>query len=296
MEPLLVYILNYNNHDDTSRCLASMLSSGGDRRDITLVDNGSSNDSSLRLSEEYGVGLMRTGWNLGYAGGMNFTMRAAMERGARKCLLSSTDVIYLPGALAALAHASESTEFAVMAPVQVTDDGREVRSAGKRMVLPRGEAWHETEVRGEDPYPVEAVDGAALLVDIERALSVGGFDESYFMYWEDMDLCLRLAVAGWRVLVCPTARIVHKVSGTAGQDSPLQAYYSTRNRLLFLRAHAGAGQFLAANAYQIAYAMPVFLAHLLRTKQREALRAVIRGYVDGLVRLPGAGGDVGAGR
>jgi GT2 family glycosyltransferase len=295
MAPLLVYVLNYNNHDDTSRCLASMLSSGGDRRDITLVDNGSTNDSSLRLSKEYGVGLMRTGRNLGYAGGMNLTMRAAMERGARKCLLSSTDVIYLPGALAALAHASGSTEFAVMAPVQVSDDGKEVRSAGKRMVLPRGEAWHETVVRGEAPYPVEAVDGAALLVDVERVLSVGGFDERYFMYWEDMDLSLRLAGAGWRVLVCPAARIVHKVSGTAGQDSPLQAYHSTRNRLLFLKAHAGAGQFLAANAYQSLYAMPVFLAHLLRTKQREALRAVIRGYVDGLVRPPGAGGVVGAG-
>jgi hypothetical protein len=295
MEPLPVYVLNYNNHDDTSRCLASMLSSGADRRDVTLVDNGSTNDSSLLLSKEHGVGLMRTGRNLGYAGGMNFAMRAAKDRGARKCLLSSTDVLYLTGALAALARASESAEFAVMAPLQVSDDGKEVRSAGKRMALPRGEAWHETEVRGVDPYPVEAVDGAALLVDIERVLGVGGFDERYFMYWEDMDLSLRLADAGERILVCPAARIVHKVSGTAGQDSPLQAYHSTRNRLLFLKAHAGAGQFLVANAYQVAYAMPVFLAHLLRTKQREAMRAVVRGYVDGLVRPPKMGGGKGGG-
>jgi len=293
------YVLNYNNHDDTRECLLSILAAKVEGLDAYLVDNGSTNDSSRRVAAALRVELLPTGSNLGYAGGMNFAMRHARGKGYEHCLLVSTDVVFTQGSLARLLSCAEGgggVDFAMMAPVHVRVEGGPVYSAGKTVSLAAGEAAHLTTVRGEAPYPVAAADGAAYLVDVDRVLDAGGFDERYFMYWEDMDLSLRLAGHGGRVLVCPTARIVHKVSGTAGQDSPLQAYYSTRNRLLFLRSHAGAGQFLAANAYQMAYAMPVFLAHLLRTKQREALRAVIRGYVDGLVRPPGAGGGLGAGR
>jgi len=290
------YVLNYNNHDDTRDCLSSILASRVDGLEAYLVDNGSTNDSSHRVAAALRVELLPTGSNLGYAGGMNFAMRHARGRGYELCLLVSTDVVFTEGSLAGLlACAGSGAAFAMMAPVQVRAEGGPVYSAGKTVSLATGEARHRTEVRGSAPFPVVAADGGPYRGDVDQVLDAGGFAERYFMYWEDMDLSLRLARAGGRVLVCPGATIVHRVSGTAGQDSPLQAYHSTRNRLLFLKAHAGAGQFLAANAYQLAYAAPVFLAHLLRTGQRAACRAVVRGYVDGLVRPPAAVGGTGPG-
>jgi GT2 family glycosyltransferase len=290
------YVLNYNNHDDTRECLESILAAGVGGLDAYLVDNGSTNDSSRRVAAALKVELLPTGSNLGYAGGMNFAMRHAKGKGYERCLLVSTDVVFPQGSLARLLACAEGgAPFAMLAPVQVRVEGGPVYSAGKRVSLATGEASQVTTVMGDVPYAVTAADGAAYLVEVEQVLDVGGFDERYFMYWEDVDLSLRLAECGVRVLLCPAARIVHKVSGTAGQDSPLQAYHSTRNRLLFLKAHAGAGQFLAANAYQMACATPVFLAHLLRTGQRPAFRAVIRGYVDGLVRPPVAVGGPGPG-
>jgi len=288
------YVLNYNNHDDTRECLESILAAGVEGLDAYLVDNGSTNDSSRKVAAALKVEMLATGSNLGYAGGMNFAMRHAKGKGYERCLLVSTDVVFPQGSLARLLACAEGgTPFAMLAPVQVRVEGGPVYSAGKAVSLARGEASQVTTVKGEAPYAITAADGAAYLIEVEQVLDVGGFDERYFMYWEDMDLSLRLAECGVRVLLCPAARIVHKVSGTAGKDSPMQAYHSTRNRLLFLRAHAGAGQFLAANAYQMAYAVPVFLAHLLRTGQRAALRAVIRGYVDGLVRPPVTAGHPG---
>ena len=281
------YVLNYNNHDDTRECLESILAAGVEGLDAYLVDNGSTNDSSRRVAAALRVELLPTGSNLGYTGGMNFAMRHARGKGYEHCLLVSTDVVFPQGSLTRLLSCAEGgAPFAMLAPVQVRVEGGPVYSAGKAVDLATGVASQTTKVKGDSPYPVAAADGAAYLVDVDQVLDAGGFDERYFMYWEDMDLSLRLADCGGRVLLCPAATIVHKVSRTAGQDSPLQAYHSTRNRLLFLKAHAGAGQFLAANAYQMAYATPVFLAHLLRTGQRAAFRAVIKGYVDGLVRPP----------
>jgi hypothetical protein len=296
MPNLGAYVLNFNNHDDTRECLQSILAARVDGLDAYLVDNGSTNDSSRRVAAALKVELLPTGSNLGYAGGMNFAMRHARGKGYERCLLVSNDVVFPQGSLSRLLSCAEGgAGFAMLAPVQVRVEGGPVYSAGKRVSLATGETSQVTTVEGDAPYAITAADGAAYLVDVDQVLDSGGFDERFFMYWEDMDLSLRLAGRGGRVLLCPAARIVHKVSGTAGQDSPLQAYHSTRNRLLFLRAHAGAGRFLSANAYQMAYTTPVFLAHLLRTGQRAAFRAVIRGYVDGLVRPPAAVGGPGPG-
>ncbi len=284
------FILNYNNHDDTRVCVESLRSGAVD---VTLVDNGSTNDSSERLAHELGIELLSTGSNLGYAGGMNWIMRHAQEVGLARCLLVSTDVVFPPGSFDALVGCAGAGAFAVMAPVHTSRDGREVLSAGKHLSPGRGEAWHDRVVRGDGPYEVEALDGAVLLVDIGRVLGAGGFDERYFMYWEDMDLSARLRSRGERALLCPGSRVVHGVSGTVGRDSPLQVYYSARNRLLFLRAHCAPHTAASAVAFQAAWAMPVFLAHLLRTGQRRAARALVRGFLDGLLR-PGdrpPGGD-----
>jgi len=287
------YVLNFNNLDDTRECVRSLLAARPRGPEVRLVDNGSTNDSSERVARELGVGLLRTGSNLGYAGGMNWCLRHAREAGVARCLLVSTDVVFPPGSVEALVDCAAAGEFAVMAPVHVSEGGGEVRSAGKRLALRRGDAWHDTVVRGEAPYEVEATDGAVLLVDVGRVLAAGGFEERYFMYWEDLDLSARLRSAGQRVLLCPRSRVVHAVSGTAGRDSVLQTYYSARNRLLFLRAHAGAGTALMAMLYQGVCAMPVFLAHLIRMGQRSSARALVLGTLDGLLR-PGEappGGD-----
>lgn len=278
------YVLNFNNLDDTRECVRSLLAARPRGPEVRLVDNGSTNDSSERVAREFGVGLLRTGSNLGYAGGMDWALGRARERGCEMCLLVSTDVVFPPGSVEALLGCAGGGGFAVMAPVHVSADGREVRSAGKRLSVLRGETWHDTLVRGDAPYEVEALDGAVLLVDVGRVLAAGAFDERYFMYWEDMDLSARLRSRGERVLLCPRSRVVHGVSGTAGQDSPLQVYYNTRNRLLFLRAHAGAVAAAAAVIYNAVSAMPVHLAHLLRTGQRAASRALLLGFLDGLLR------------
>lgn len=282
------FILNYGNLDDTRECVRSLLAARPRGPEVRLVDNGSTNDSSERVARELGVELLRTGSNLGYAGGMNWCLRHARDAGLARCLLVSTDVVFPPGSVEAIMDCAATGEFAVMAPVHVSEDGREVLSAGKRLALRRGDARHDTVVRGEAPYAVEATDGAVLLVDVGRVLAAGGFDERYFMYWEDMDLSARLRSVGQRVLLCPRSRVVHAVSGTAGADSPLQTYYSSRNRLLFLRAHGGTGTAVVAVLYQVAFAEPVFLAHLVRTGQRSSARALVLGTLDGLLR-PGEG-------
>ena len=76
-----------------------------------------------------------------------------------------------------------------------------------------------------------------MLIPIEALHTVGGFDPQYFMYWEEVDWCVRAQRAGYRMRIAPSAVLYHKVPRHAAGPTPRVLYYLTRNRLLFLRKH-----------------------------------------------------------
>lgn len=82
------------------------------------------------------------------------------------------------------------------------------------------------------------VSAASLLLRTSALQQVGLLDESLFLYWEDVELCLRLRKAGWKLAVEPLSRVSHIRGASAGNRSPLQDYYASRNPLLVVRKHA----------------------------------------------------------
>ncbi|MGI8663442.1 MAG: glycosyltransferase family 2 protein [Acidimicrobiales bacterium] len=94
--------------------------------------------------------------------------------------------------------------------------------------------------RWDDPGPIEAWSGSAVLLRASHLLDVGLFDESLFLYWEDVELAWRAARHGWRFAYVPAATARHVHSATAIEGSPLATYHVERNRLLVLSRHAPA--------------------------------------------------------
>ncbi|NIQ55238.1 MAG: hypothetical protein GWN71_18220, partial [Gammaproteobacteria bacterium] len=97
-------------------------------------------------------------------------------------------------------------------------------------------AEHIREVPRGTPYRVDWVDGCCLLVRCAAAAAVGGFDEDYFLYYEDADLCQRVGHAGWSILVAPGAEVGHDKSAVPAAH---YFHYMTRNRYRFWRKNFG---------------------------------------------------------
>ncbi len=136
-------------------------------------------------------------------------------------------------------------------------------------------AWHEhgpAQEAATEPYPTGYATGCAVLVRAELMRELGGFDERYFAYCEDIDLCLRGRKRGWVCVVVPASQIWHKVGrSTGGELSPESLYYGVRNYRLLLLTHGTPGQ----KALGTMRYLRIYLPQLLSPDQ-DRLEAVLQ--------------------
>lgn len=246
---LFVGILNWNSGDAAARCVRSVQAElevlvKADAIDaesirIVVVDNASTDDSVVLLrSLPKPPELLMVGRNAGYAGGMQRAVVHWLESGAEEFgLLLTQDVELSPGALARLLTTiTENRALGIVGPLICERESGEVFSAGG--IVQRGSArvrQHTLPQATDRPYELEWVDGCALLMRREVAAKVT-FDERYFMYFEEVDLCVRAGQAGWRIAVEPRAVVTQSKPELPG---PHYFFYNTRNRFLFWRKNFG---------------------------------------------------------
>jgi GT2 family glycosyltransferase len=284
-----VVVLNWNRTGDTLACLETVAASDWPNLTTIVVDNASSDDIGPPLAERFPEAiLIRNEQNLGFAGGMNAGVAAALERGAEYVLLLNNDTEVEPSMVRLLVEAAQSKQDAgILSPLEFFLDRPEiVASAGRHCDLRRayqGPPIYMNE-RDEGQFTgIEEIDvssGTAMLVPAAVVREVGMLDDRLFLYIEDVDWALRIKEAGYRIYVCLDARLRHGVAtSSGGEDNPAVTYYHTRNvfvvsdRHLPLRGLAGAirhTKILLAN-----------LVHALRCKRPLAnARAVYDGWRD----------------
>lgn len=238
---LRVVLVTYSPGESLAACLASLPAATSRPYEVVLADNGS-DDGAPQAAQGPGVRLLETGGNLGYGRAANL---GAKDCAASWILVANPDVEFLPGALDTLLDAAERwPQAGCLGPAIRTPGGALYPSARAFPTLGRGighalcgwwwprNPWTRS-YRAEQGAPVEGpagwLSGSCMLLRAESFRAVAGFDESYFMYCEDMDLCHRLREAGWDSVYVPTALITH-TGGHATQRTP-----AMRKRML--RAH-----------------------------------------------------------
>ena len=222
-----VVIVNFNAGAFLPPCLASLANEAVGR--IIVVDNDSNDDSHAlvtALSVTAGnVCWLQTGSNLGFGRAANRGVAAAQSEFV---LLLNPDTVVLPGAVATLAAClASSDDVGIVGPEVVNADGSRYPSArafpdlidamghgALGLVAPRNR-WS---ARYRNPDRVDWVSGTAMLLRRSAFEQVGGFDETYFMYVEDVDLCWRLRSAGWSVRYEPSATVRHSIGGSSEQQ------------------------------------------------------------------------------
>ncbi|MCQ2390809.1 MAG: glycosyltransferase [Kiritimatiellae bacterium] len=236
-----VIIVNYRQPVLTEQTVASLRKADGFARlAVYVVDNGSNDGSYERLQTSCAdCFIFSGGANLGFSGGNNVGIRAALAAGAKWVLLLNNDTEVEPGFLVPLLDAAKDGRTIVTPKIVYADDPTKVWYAGGYVRRCRGGFYHVTEQEGEErPKEVSFASGCCMLIPATFFRECGLLDESFFLYYEDAELCLRASRNGYRIWYVPQSVIRHKVSAsTGGEDSPLAVYYGTRNRLELLRRY-----------------------------------------------------------
>ena len=209
---LAVVIVTYDSASDLERALPAVLDQLGEDDELVVVDNsagGATAAAARRLAP--GARVVEAGANLGFAAGCNTGARASA---APLLLFLNPDAVPGPGCLERLRRAGATNPGwgAWQALVTLPDGERLNTSGGVTHFLGMGWAGqHGQPVSAAPAEPVEVsfASGAALVVRRSAWQSLGGFDEQYFMYGEDLDLSLRLWLGGWGVGLVPAARVAH---------------------------------------------------------------------------------------
>lgn len=248
MDPkVLIAVLNWNRAADTIECVASLHNLDYQRFEIVVVDNASTDGSVEALEARFpGLAMLRNPRNLGYAGGNNAGIRYALDRGADCVLVLNNDTVVDKDLVRHLVVAMRREPHAGIVGPLIYDyrEPTKVWFAGASIDWATGESPHwglgeRDNGQFNRVIEVERVTGCAMMVSRSVFERVGLFDPDYFLYYEDVDLCVRAAKAGFKSYCVQPAKVWHKESSSTGatRGSALHAYYHTRNRLLFLHKH-----------------------------------------------------------
>jgi GT2 family glycosyltransferase len=263
-------ILAHGSGSDASALARQLLDQDMAPSSIALVRNPAGGaDPPLELPAE-SIRVIHMPHNRGYAGGMNAGLRLQLERGAEKVLLLTQDVRLRPGAVEALLRAAErDPSFGALGPVLLDQRTGKPFSYGVKPLPGGGLAHRRTPPPARDAIaPSASIDGAVMLLRADALRAVGPLEERFFMYFEEADLCLRIARAGWGVGVAMDA-IAEQESGATRRPRAF-GYLVARNGLEYARRAAGARGIAATLARQLAVTL-FTLQPTLRSLGREPL-------------------------
>ncbi len=245
MSVVKIVILNWNGAAHLRRFLPSVVASVPPQVEIVVADNGSTDGSAELLAREFpSVTLLRFAENYGFAGGYN---RALEHLGGDYWVLLNSDVETPAGWLEPLVEALDAEpDVAVVGPKLLACAARDMfEYAGAAggyidwLGFPfcRGRILQTLEHDGgqyDDARDVFWISGAAFCCRAAAFRAAGGFDTDFFAHMEEIDLCWRLQLLGWRVRVIPQSRVWHLGGGTLSNDSPFKLYLNYRNNLSML--------------------------------------------------------------
>lgn len=237
-----VIVVTFNGRDLTPACLESIAPAA----ETIVVDNGSSDGSADEIASRFPKAtLIRNAVNRGFAAAVNQAL--AVARGRYVCLLNN-DARLSPEALSILAaHLDAHPGVGVVAPQLLHEDGRRQHSFDNfpsfatvflnksllRLLAPGRFPSKKQEHAG--PLDVESVIGACMMVRRELVDRIGGLDESFFLFLEETDWCLRARRAGARVVFVPAATVVHLQGRTRDRVRFRARIEYTRSLFTFLR-------------------------------------------------------------
>jgi len=295
----LVVIPHHGGWGILERCLEH-LGRGTVPCRVLVVDNASPDDSVARVRRAFPwVEVAELPHNLGFAGGCNVGLRAALEDPAchAVALLNNdtepaADWLEQPRAMLDAdprLGAVQPRLLSIPFPGKLDYSG----AAGGLLDVyafpfALGRVLGHLEEDGPDwmePRRLAWASGTACLLRCGALRDTGLLEESFFMHMEEIDLCWRLRLRGWGVAAAPAARVLHHSGYSLGSERPLKVYLNHRNSLRMLTRNAGSGTLARRLPFRLVLDLAATVSYLAAGRPAHAL-AALRGVAGWLRRLP----------
>jgi N-acetylglucosaminyl-diphospho-decaprenol L-rhamnosyltransferase len=229
---LSVIIINWKSVNFTRKCLASIYANAGDLTyEVIVVDNASFDGCEQMVKSEFPqVTFIQSRENLGFARANNL---AFAQSHGHNVMFLNPDTEIQGKALQKLTRCLESIPPAGMVGARLLNSdlslqttcivalpsilNQTLNSRHLQRAFPKWRIWGMRPLfeNSQEPFPVEAISGACMVAKRQVIAQVGGFTTDYFMYSEDMDLCLKVARSAWKIYFVPDASIVHHAAGSS---------------------------------------------------------------------------------
>jgi GT2 family glycosyltransferase len=251
---LSITICSWNANDDLRACLASLDAVRGEANfEVIVWENASKDGSGDMVASEFPNAILHSSEsNIGFGAGHNRAMEAA--RG-RLIMPLNSDTIVHAGALAAIIRFMQETPDAgIVGPKLLNPDGS-LQYSCRKFPTPMAAVFRNTPLgklfprnrfardylmqdwQHDSPRDVDWVSGAAICVSRTLYEKIGGFDEQFFMYMEDVDWCYRAHEAGFRVVYLPTAVITHAIGKSTDKAANEMISQFHKSMMLFYKKH-----------------------------------------------------------
>lgn len=241
--PSALLIVNYGSHELIEQNVARTALPEGSM--VVIVDNPTTSEERGNISalaDTEGWTLLTPDSNLGFGGGMNLAAQEAIARGARELVLLNPDAHIVEDGFARLAAALDDPRV-IVAPLVQRPDGSHFSSMMEIDLFDGRIRRRADDEQYRQPRPW--LSGACLALRSDLWQLIGGFDDDYFLYWEDVDFSMRALEVGARLVVDPDIVAVHSPGGTQQRrgvgKSPIYYRFNARNRLVFAAKHIEPG-------------------------------------------------------
>ncbi|WP_338432723.1 glycosyltransferase family 2 protein [Clostridium tyrobutyricum] len=243
---MLVYIIliNYNGYKDTIECVNSLKQISYKNCKIIIVDNASS-DNSISMLKKQGITVIESKRNLGFAGGNNLGIKYALAHGADYIMLLNNDTIvgeyFLDNMLESF---NKDNKIGLVGCKIMYYDEKNIIWYGGGYIdwfkfLGVHYSMRQVDVgQCDTEKEIDFMTGCCMLIKRQVFEKIGLLSEDYFMYFEDVDFCVKVRNGGYKIWYNPKGVIYHKVGlSSGGEESPFSIEWCTRNRILFMNRY-----------------------------------------------------------
>ncbi|MCB5527867.1 MULTISPECIES: glycosyltransferase family 2 protein [Lachnospiraceae] len=233
-----VILVNYNGLNDTEECIRSLKQNSYDNYKIIVVDNCSPDDNIYDLKDKWNdLIIVSSLANEGFAKANNHGIDIALQNGADYVLLLNNDTIVEKDFLENMVVTAQKLAADVLTcKIMYNYDRTKLWYGGGKIDWKKGYGIHYVSNELKDITEIEFVTGCCMLLK-KNVVETLKLPEDYFMYFEDVDYCVKLREHGFSIFYSPYIKLYHKVSASAGIESPFFVYYWNRNRLIFMKKY-----------------------------------------------------------
>lgn len=221
-------ILHYGKINNTTSCLNS-LRKGGGIRDIYIINN-TPREITSKLSD-YNVIVLSPEKNVGFSKGVNMGITKSMQQNSDAILLLNNDTIVKEGFLNGLVNEIDEEKVGITSPViEFNSASGLVYDHGGRINKRTGATTHDNRenISKKQCIQPDFVSGCCMLIQTAAIKKIGLFDEQFFMYYEDVDFCLRMRKAKYKIYVVPTSVIHHNLTNKKSDKTVEQILKSSK--------------------------------------------------------------------